>query len=163
MREREREEERVRMAPNMEGGGSHLQAMSDPEEGEMTEGEQQCNEEKGEILKLVRGLNLNDNETQKSMKQNSKNMRYNSMRKMWHADRKQNRNHKEKTAGSSPRICRTERRNSIDITAGEYSISDYDVSKKLIHLLRHGKPTSRQSRSNLLELWRIKDNPQNKC
>ena len=54
-REREREEERVRMAPNMGAGGSHPQAMSDSGEGEMAEGEQQCNEEKEEILKLLRG------------------------------------------------------------------------------------------------------------
>ena len=50
-----REEEQVRMAPNMEAGGSHPQAMSDPGEGEMSEGEQQRNEEKEEILKLLRG------------------------------------------------------------------------------------------------------------
>ena len=51
----EKEEERVRMAPNMGAGGSHPQATSDPGEGEMAEGEQQCNEEKEEILKLLRG------------------------------------------------------------------------------------------------------------
>ena len=27
-----------------------------------------------------------------------------------------------------------------DVEPGEYSISDYEVSKKLIHLLRHGTP-----------------------
>ena len=36
---REREEERVRMAPNMGAGGSHPQAMADPEEEEMKEEE----------------------------------------------------------------------------------------------------------------------------
>ena len=48
---RESEEERVRMAPNMGAGGSHPQATSDLGEGEMAEG----NEEKEEILKLLRG------------------------------------------------------------------------------------------------------------
>ena len=48
---RERGEKRVRMAPNMGAGGSHPQATSDPGEGEMAEG----NEEKEEILKLLRG------------------------------------------------------------------------------------------------------------
>ena len=52
---REREEERVRVAPNMGAGGSHPQATSDPGEGEMAEGKQQRNEEKEEILKLLRG------------------------------------------------------------------------------------------------------------
>ena len=37
------------------GPVAHTQAMSDPEEGEMVEGGQQCNEEKEEILKLLRG------------------------------------------------------------------------------------------------------------
>ena len=36
---REEEEERVRMAPNMDAGGSHPQAMSDPGEEEVTKGE----------------------------------------------------------------------------------------------------------------------------
>ena len=52
---REREEEQVRMAPNMLAGGSHPQAMSDLGETEMAEGEQERNEEKEEILKLLRG------------------------------------------------------------------------------------------------------------
>ena len=52
---REREEERVRMAPNMEAGGSHPQATSDPGEEQAAEGEQQRNEEKEEILKLLKG------------------------------------------------------------------------------------------------------------
>ena len=52
---REREEERVRMAPNMGAGGSHPQATSDPGEEQAAEGEQQRNEEKEEILKLLRG------------------------------------------------------------------------------------------------------------
>ena len=52
---REREEERVRMAPNMGAGGSHPQATSDPGEEQAAEGEQQRNEEKEEILKLLKG------------------------------------------------------------------------------------------------------------
>ena len=51
----DKEEERVRMAPNMGAGGSHPQAMLDPGKGEMAEGEQQRIEEKEEILKLLRG------------------------------------------------------------------------------------------------------------
>ena len=41
------------MAPNMEAGGSHPQAMPDPGEDEMAKGEQQRNEEKEEILRLL--------------------------------------------------------------------------------------------------------------
>ena len=53
--EGEREEEQVRMAPNMGARGSHPQAMSDLGVEDMAEGEQQRNEEKEEILKLLRG------------------------------------------------------------------------------------------------------------
>ena len=41
-------------------------------------------------------------------------------------------------AGSLPRIVPIERRNWIGIEPGKYSFSDYEVSNKLIHLLRHG-------------------------
>ena len=41
------------MAPNMAAGGSHPHAMSNPGEGEAAEGEQQRNEEKEEILRLL--------------------------------------------------------------------------------------------------------------
>ena len=50
---REKEEERVRMAPTMKDQWLTPQAMSDPREGEMAEGEQQ--REKEDILKLLRG------------------------------------------------------------------------------------------------------------
>ena len=62
----EEEQERGRVAPNMEAGGAHLHAISDPGKGELAEGEnegkgetvegeQQLNEEKEEILRLLRG------------------------------------------------------------------------------------------------------------
>ena len=49
------EDERVQMAPNMVAGGSHFQAMADPGEEEATEEERQRNEEKEEILRVLRG------------------------------------------------------------------------------------------------------------
>ena len=48
------------------------------------------------------------------------------------------------SAGSSPRTVLIGKRTWIDVEPGEYSISDYDVSKKLIHLLRHGKQVHRE-------------------
>ena len=42
-------------------------------------------------------------------------------------------------AGSSPRIIPMESRNWIDIEPGKYSLSEYEVSKKVIHLLRHSQ------------------------
>ena len=52
-------EEQGRVAPNLGAGGSQTQAISDlaesEEKGEVEESEQQRNEEKEEILKLLRG------------------------------------------------------------------------------------------------------------
>ena len=40
-------------------------------------------------------------------------------------------------AGSSPRIVSMKIRNWIDIEPGKYSLSEYEVSKKVIHLIPH--------------------------
>ena len=57
-------------------------------------------------------------------------------------------------------LCRPgNERTWTDVEPGEYSISDYEVSKKLIHLLRHGKQVHRED-DGAIELWRIKDNLQ---
>ena len=42
-------------------------------------------------------------------------------------------------AGSSSRIISMERSNWIDIEPGKHSLSAYEVSKKVIHLLRHSQ------------------------
>ena len=48
-----------------------------------------------------------------------------------------------------------------DVEPSEYSLSDYAVSKKLIHRLRHGKQVHRED-DGAIEFWRIKDDRQ-KC
>ena len=45
-----------------------------------------------------------------------------------------------------------------EVDPGEYSISDYEVSKKLIRLLRHGSLP--RENDGAIEFWRIKDNLQ---
>ena len=40
-------------------------------------------------------------------------------------------------AGHSPRIVPIERRNWVDMEPGKHSLSEYEVSKKVIYLLRH--------------------------
>ena len=61
-------------------------------------------------------------------------------------------------AGSSPRTVPIGKRTWTDVEPGEYSISDYEVSKKLIHLLRHG--ILPRENDGAIEFWRIKDNLQ---
>ena len=47
-------------------------------------------------------------------------------------------------AGPSSRIVPMERRNWIDIEPGKHSLSEYEVSKKVIHLLRHSQKVHRE-------------------
>ena len=62
------------------------------------------------------------------------------------------------SAGSSPRTISRAKRTRTDVEPGEYSLSDYEKSKKLIHLLRHGKQVHRED--GAIEFWRIKENLQ---
>ena len=62
------------------------------------------------------------------------------------------------SAGSSTRTIPIGERTWTDVEPGEYSISDYEVSKKLIRLLRHGSQP--RDDDGAIEFWRIKDNLQ---
>ena len=46
-------------------------------------------------------------------------------------------------AGSSPRTVPIEKRIWTDVEPGKYLFSDFEVSKKLIHLLRHAQHVHR--------------------
>ena len=59
-------------------------------------------------------------------------------------------------AGSSPRIVPIERRNWIDIEPGKYSLSEYEVSKKVIYLSRHSQQVHREE-DGAVQFWRIKN------
>ena len=59
-------------------------------------------------------------------------------------------------AGSSPRIVPIERRNWIDIESGKHSLSEYEVSKKVIHPTsfwcgREGSPTRNHNQTCLMQ------------
>ena len=65
---------------------------------------------------------------------------------------------KRDSAGSSTRTIPIGERTWTDVEPGEYSISSYEVSKKLIRLLRHGSLP--RDDDGAIEFWRIKDNLQ---
>ena len=67
---------------------------------------------------------------------------------------------RKEPAGSSSRISPMERRNWIDIEPGKHSLSEYEVSKKVIHLLRHSQKVHREE-DGAVHFWRIKENLQN--
>ena len=62
-------------------------------------------------------------------------------------------------AGSSPRTVPIERRNWIDIEPGKNSFSEYEVSKKVMYLLRHSQHVHREE-DGAVQFWRIKENLQ---
>ena len=62
------------------------------------------------------------------------------------------------SASSSTRTIPIGERNWTVVEGGEYSISDCEVSKKLIRLLRHGSPLLEDD--GAIEFWRKKDNLQ---
>ena len=65
---------------------------------------------------------------------------------------------KRDSADLFTRTIRIGKRTWTDVEQGKFSVSDYEVSKKLIHRLRHGN----QPRENdeAIELWRIKNDLQ---
>ena len=67
---------------------------------------------------------------------------------------------RRENAGSSSRIIPMERRNWIDIEPGKYSLSEYEVSKKVMYLLRHSQRVHREE-DGAVHFSRIKENLQN--
>ena len=68
--------------------------------------------------------------------------------------------HRRELARSSPRIVLIGR-SWIDIEPGQYSLSDYEVSKKVTYLLRHAQQVHREE-DGAVHFWRIKENLQSK-
>ena len=61
--------------------------------------------------------------------------------------------------GSSSKIIPMERMSWIDTDPGKYSLSAYEVSKKVIRLLRHSQKVHRED-DRAVHIWRIKENLQ---
>ena len=62
-------------------------------------------------------------------------------------------------AGSSPRTVPIGKRTWTDVEPGKYSFSDYEVSKKVMYLLRHSQHVYREE-DGAVQFWRIKENLQ---
>ena len=59
----------------------------------------------------------------------------------------------------SPSIIPMRERKWIDIEPGNYSLSAYEVSKKVIRLLRHSQQVQRED-DGAVQFWRIKEHLQ---
>ena len=66
---------------------------------------------------------------------------------------------KRESAGYSPSIIPMKARNWIDIEPENHSLSAYEVSKKVIHLLRHSQQVQREE-DGAVQVWRIKEHLQ---
>ena len=66
---------------------------------------------------------------------------------------------RRKPARSSPRTVPIGKRTWTDVEPGKYSLSEYEISKKLMHLLRHGQHVHRED-DGAVQFWRIKENHQ---
>ena len=67
---------------------------------------------------------------------------------------------RRESAGSSTRKIPIGERTWTDVEPGEYSLSEYEVSKKVIYLLRHSQQVHREE-DGAFHFWRIKENLQN--
>ena len=87
--------------------------------------------------KLVTNLNNNEQETSEVQFEEYA-LRFNASDFASRSKAKVNPQRRE-SASSSTRTIPIGERFWTDVEPAEYSISDYEVSKKLIHLLRHGR------------------------
>ena len=78
------------------------------------------------------------------------------MRRILHADQMQKQNpQKREPTGSSPRTVPFGTRTWTDVEPGKHLFSDFKVSKKLMHLLRHGQHVHRED-DEAVQFWRIR-------
>ena len=79
------------------------------------------------------------------------------MRKILWARQRQKQNHKEKDLLSlHQEIISMDRRHWIVIEPGKHSLSAYEISKKVIHLLRHSQQVHREE-DGAVHFWSIKN------
>ena len=94
---------------------------------------------------------------QKFQKISSKNLRQNLDAKDFACrSRAKAKPQRRELAGSSPRTVPIEKRTWTDVEPGKYVFSDFEVSKKLIHLLRHAQDVHRED-DGAVQFWRIKE------
>ena len=75
------------------------------------------------------------------------------MRRILHADQRPKQSHKEENLPALPqKTIPIGERFWTDVEPEEYSLSDYDRSKKLIHLLRHGSQVHRED-DGAVQFW----------
>ena len=67
---------------------------------------------------------------------------------------------RQESAGNSPSIIPINERNWIDNEPGNYSLPAYEVSKKVVHLLRHSQQVQRED-DGAVQFWRIQEHLQN--
>ena len=67
---------------------------------------------------------------------------------------------RKEPAEPSSKIFPMDKRHWIDIEPGKHSLSAYEISRKVIHLLRHSQQVHREE-DGAVHFWKIKENLQN--
>ena len=98
--------------------------------------------------------------TQKVLQIYLKNKRHNRLWRFLQPDQRQKQNHKEENFVVVPSIIAMNERKWIDIEPGESSFSAYEISEKVINLLRHSQTVQRED-DGPVQFWRIKNFLQN--
>ena len=106
-------------------------------------------------LKQVCHENLNDNEQETSEMQFEEYVLKLNASDFASRSEDKTKPQKRDSAGSSTRTIPIGERFGTDVEPGEYSISDYAVSMKLIHLLRHAR--IQREDDGAFEFWRTRD------
>ena len=75
---------------------------------------------------------------------------------MLQPDQRQRQKPQRREPAGLPSIIPMSERNWIDIEPGNSSLSAYEISKKVIHLLRHSQQVQRED-DGAVQFWRIKN------
>ena len=105
------------------------------------------------LNKLV--TNLNDNEQEKSEMQSEDYALKTNARAFASRSKAKAKPQRRDSASSSTKTFPIGESTWTDIEPQDYSLTDYEVSKKLINLLRHGSLPREED--GVIEFWRIKD------
>ena len=81
--------------------------------------------------------------------------RHKQVSRLLHPDQRQKQNHKEEKLLIVPSIIPMHERRWIDIEPSEPTLAAYEVSKKVISLLRHNQTVQREE-DGAIQFWRIK-------
>ena len=108
------------------------------------------------LMDQINSLLIQTTTTQKFLQIYVKNKRHNRLWRFSQPDQKAKAKPQRREPVDLPSIIPMNERKWIDIEPGESSFSAYEISKKVIHLLRHSQIVQREE-DGAVQFWRIKN------